>query len=366
MVRFHVVNSVKGGCGKSTFSLYLANYLSAQNHSVVIIDLDIGGSTWYRGFKSYLVNSTAKPSIKVNNGNSENNTPKEEIKFINDLLYEYEKNFKKEHVFRLSVEDDKKIAPKTGDISTEHRIINVVMSNPEEAACIRDEALDLLECAIYNLVDEIATNTYPHNPKATVDIIFDMPPGYEEHSERILMHALMDLGSNLYKNYTRKKEKGEFTNPVYLYMLSGVKQSSLEANIQYVKRFYKNPSYSMDIGILKPENIFFILNDLDASFQQYVMVEEKVKSPQNAAFTLTENISSSEKIGGESIKVRFVNHIPIMLSNQSFINIITSRNDTNPTSYKLVDTLGGFKDLFKTMEHIANNDEEKDSYESKS
>lgn len=364
MVRFHVVNSVKGGCGKSTFSLYLANYLSAQNHSVMIIDLDIGGSTWYRGFKSYLVNSTAKPSVKGNNGNTGNNTPKEEIKFINDLLYEYEKNFKKEHVFKLGVEDNI-VAPKTGAISKEHRIINVVMSNPEEAACIHDEALDLLECTIYNLVDEIATNTYPHNPKATVDIIFDMPPGYEEHSERILMHALMDLGSNLYKNYTRKKRKGVFINPVYLYMLSGVKQSSLEASIQYVKRFYKNPSYSMDVSILNLKNIFFILNDIDLSFQMYVDTMKSTISLQDAGKKLTDNILNSEKINGESIQVKLINHIPIKISNQSYINIITSRDDPNPTSYMLVDAQGGFKDLFKTMKHIAN-DEEKDSHESKS
>ena len=88
MVRFHVVNSVKGGCGKSTFSLYLANHLTAMGHKTVIIDLDIGGSTWYRGFKQYLVRSTTEPDET----DKEADFRKEETKFLNDLLYEYEKN----------------------------------------------------------------------------------------------------------------------------------------------------------------------------------------------------------------------------------------------------------------------------------
>ena len=338
MVRFHVVNSVKGGCGKSTFSLYLANFLTEKNHKVVIIDLDIGGSTWYRGFKSYLVNTTAKST--ENKDDIEN----EEIKFLNDLLYEYDKNQFREHVFKVSVDCRE---------SKESSIINVIMTNPKEAACIHDEKLDLLEEAICSLVDEIATNSYPQNPEDKIDIIFDMPPGYEEHSERILMHALMDLGSSLYNKYTSVKKNGEYQNPVYLYMISGVKQAALKANIQYVERFYKKPSYSMDTGVLNNQNTFFVFNDVDASYKEYVKTVIGAASLIKAGKTLTENISGTEKINGGSVQVSIIHHLPIKLTNQGYKNIITSKEDAVSTSYPLIDDEGGFKDLFETMKHLS-------------
>lgn len=342
MVRFHVVNSVKGGCGKSTFSLYLANHLTAMSHKTVIIDLDIGGSTWYRGFKPYLVRDTEEPAAAGKKGDFK----KEETKFLNDLLYEYKKNKTREHVFKLRVLDAAKNA---------ERNIDVVMTNPEKAACIRDEELDLLESAICSLVDEIAANTYSTDSNKTVDIIFDMPPGYEEHSEHILMHALMDLGSNLYKKYTSKKTKdGEFINPIYLYMISGVKQAALNANIRYVKRFYKKPSYSMNPDVLKTKRIFFIFNDVDMSFQAYVDALKGAVLLKDAGKRLTDKISKNESISGDSIQLSIINHIPILLSNQGYKDIITASGQTNPPKYyTLVEAEGGFHEFLESAEHLA-------------
>lgn len=343
MVRFHVVNSVKGGCGKSTFSLYLANHLTAMEHKTVIIDLDIGGSTWYRGFKQYLVR---RSTTELEEMDKKTDFRKEETKFLNDLLYEYEKNKTREHVFKLRVFD---VAKNT------KRDINVIMTDPEEAACIRDEELDLLEDAIISLVDEIAVNTYPRNPDDVIDLIFDMPPGYEEHSEHILMHALMDLRSNLYKRYTSKKTKnGELENPIYLYMISGVKQAALKANIQYVERFYKKSSYSMDIDVLKTGNIFFIFNDVDMSFQAFVDTLTGAVPLKEAGEKLTDNVSKTESINGDSIQLSIINHIPILLSNQGYKDIITSTKESNPPKfYTLVEVEGGFHDFLETAKHLA-------------
>lgn len=342
MVRFHVVNSVKGGCGKSTFSLYLANHLTAMDHKTVIIDLDIGGSTWYRGFKQYLVRSTAEPDET----GKETDFRKEETKFLNDLLFEYEKNKTREHEFKIKILDEAKNA---------ERNINVIMTNPEEAACIRDEELDLLEDAIFSLVDEIAVNTYPYNRDDVIDFVFDMPPGYEEQSEHILMHALMDLGSNLYKKYTSKiTKKGKLENPIYLYMISGVKQSALKANIQYVERFYKKPSYSMDTSVLKTENVFFLFNDVDMSFQAFVDTLNGAVPQRIAGKRLTDNISKTESINGDSIQLGIINHIPILLSNQGYKDIITYTEEANPPKYyTLVEAEGGFHDYLKSAKHLA-------------
>lgn len=346
MVRFHVVNSVKGGCGKSTFSLYLANYLIEKNHKVVIIDLDIGGSTWYREFESYLVNT----SVESNANNNMVDTRKVNIKFLNELLYEDEFNRASEHVFKLRIQE-KYYAANHADMN-QKKIVNIVMTNPEKATCIRDEELDLLEGTICNLVDEIAEKSYVDDFNNTIDVIFDMPPGYEEHSERILMHALMDLGSNLHKYYTSLKKDNLYQNPVYLYMISGVKQASLKANIQYVERFYNTPSYSMDIGVLNTDNVFFILNDVDASFDQYIKAHGGHISLQNAGKELIENIMLSERINNTAIQAFFVKHINIQMSHQAYINILTNAEERESSTYVLIDEIDGFKDRFRTMKHL--------------
>ena len=390
MVRFHVVNSVKGGCGKSTFSLYLANYLTAQEHRVVIIGLDIGGSTWYRDFSPYLVNETEKSG---ENGKDVDYSI-EETKFLNDLFYEYEKNKTKKHIFKLKITDavikqvpntdnqdsedhDKQInesknqaagvkVKKTGNenqtdeeektkyeiIEGEKRTLNVIMNDPKRASCIRDEELDLLEETICSLVDEIATNTYPPDSEKILDFVFDMPPGYEEHSEHILMHALMDFGSNLYEKYTGKKdEDGKYTNPVYLYMISCVKRSALDANIQYVERLFHSPSYSMDVDVLNAKNIFFILNDADALFSQFIEMDKL--SPQNEGKTLTKTVKETYKINQTRIQVYFIRHIFIQTAKLTYNDYINPKAGKPSSHYQLIEETDGFKDSLNEMKHLA-------------
>lgn len=46
----HVVNSVKGGSGKSTFSLLLADHFVRNHEEAYVIDLDLCGTSWYSDF----------------------------------------------------------------------------------------------------------------------------------------------------------------------------------------------------------------------------------------------------------------------------------------------------------------------------
>ena len=49
---FHIVNSIKGGSGKSTVSFFLADHFNKREDcKAVIIDLDINGSSWINDHK---------------------------------------------------------------------------------------------------------------------------------------------------------------------------------------------------------------------------------------------------------------------------------------------------------------------------
>ena len=245
MLRIHIMNSVKGGSGKSTFSLYLANYLKTNDYNPVIIDLDVCGSTWFSNNESYIQN--AKNCI-----------------FLNDLFYNYEQKSKKEHIFKLNISNN-------GNPD----VLKVIMADPKKLSSMKDETLDLLENTVIQLVDELINPKYQtvHDKEKVTDIIFDMPPGYEKHSEQIIKHMIMDLESGLNQKFYSKKSfcrvngmqvYKQVDSPylVYYYMLSNFNEAAYTANLQYLKNFFVYPNYSQNNNIMDKTLITFILNDV--------------------------------------------------------------------------------------------------------
>lgn len=232
MLRIHIMNSVKGGSGKSTFSLYLANYLKTKGYNPVIIDLDVCGSTWFSNNESYI--QDAKNCI-----------------FLNDLFYNYEQKSKKEHIFTLNISNN-----------GNKDVLKVIMADPKKLSSMKDETLDLLENTVIQLVDELINPKYQtvHDKENTTDIIFDMPPGYEKHSEQIIRHLIMDIESKMKMEYT-----------LYLYMISNVNVATFNSNLRYTNNLFVNPSYSMDTSRIPTENIVFVLNDINSSITQNLM-----------------------------------------------------------------------------------------------
>lgn len=236
MFTIHVVNSVKGGCGKSTFCLFLENYLIEKSISgkkdikPIIIDLDLCGSTWYRNNKAFIKN-------KSNN-----------VKFLNDLIDDFNRYVKQEHIFKL-----KEKILEFDDVTKEERELDFILADPDRAGRIKDEEIDLFENSIYKLIKSLVDS-------GKTDIIFDMPPGYEEYTERIVKHLLFDLSSPLYKEYidiTTNKTKYD----VKIYMLSCL-DGAIISNIKYINDFYTESSYSTATENLKFGDIQFIINDV--------------------------------------------------------------------------------------------------------
>ena len=319
MLNFHVVNSVKGGCGKTTVSLYLANYLRKQaNRYPVIIDLDICGSTWYSNNINY---------IKDNDKGS--------ITFLNDLFYNFEKNSGKNYLTGLNVKDDSE----TDELLKQ---LKVVMVAPDKLTSMDDETLDIIENTIFQLVYQLSSTQYNaegKREKEITDIIFDLPPGYEKHSERTVRHLLMNLRSPLYKKLNDLKYE------IYLYMVSTLNQAAFNANLKYVYNLFENPQYSMDNSILKKKNIIFILNDINDILSNLTRANPGYKK------LLKDNLESKKDKDFSECKecqVEILQHIVFEYEIEKLSNIIKDEDDSLDFSlqFKNKDT-EPFENIFK-------------------
>jgi len=96
-IGIYIVNSVKGGSGKSTVSLQLARYLQEKEKRVpVIIDLDLCGSTWSRTY-GHALKQNDKQLIE----DGKNDYDSDEFVFIQNMLYNADKYLKKDYCFDL-------------------------------------------------------------------------------------------------------------------------------------------------------------------------------------------------------------------------------------------------------------------------
>jgi len=332
MFRIHVVNSVKGGCGKSTFSLFMADYLSRNKINNVIIDLDICGSSWYLSNKSFL-------------------EKKEKCSFLTDLILDYKGNIIRDHVFKVRTGEDADHLEPT---------IHVVMSDPQKAGIINEEEVDLFESTVLQLIKSFQGITdYEYLKEKDIskveepvaDIILDMPPGYETHSERILKHLLIDLNSELYLDYFKKKDSRSIYNnksqkgyEIYLYMLSGVDRAKLEPNIYYINNLYKGLTYSTDITVFNPKRIFYIINNVDNP-----QIDNK-SSEKNSVSELIKNnaksiISKKAKYDYKIPSVYYIPHIDFTFAMNKFNASV--KPDYTPDDFLVIEK--NEKEIFKLI-----------------
>lgn len=294
MLRIHVVNSIKGGCGKSTICLLLADYLNQQGLSPLIIDIDLCGTSWYKNYEKFL----------------DENFSKENYCFINDLIENFTESLKGRYIANIKTKYD----------AIPVKDIKICMADPERNTHIEEVELDLFENAIYKLIMDCCAekgkmkteNGVPED----IDVILDMPPGYEAHAERIVNHLLLDVNSPLY----RKIKEDDINYRILLYMVTGLSDSGIKFNIEYVKKLVLNQSISSDVSTcLKKNNILFILNDSTHKLEQNegsnlaTMIdnigEHKINSELNNAF---------ENNNEDKITIKFLEHISIKRDITSF------------------------------------------------
>lgn len=220
-VFFDVINSVKGGSGKSTFSLLLAGYHALRNSvRSYVVDLDIRGTSWEKNYADYI---TTQSPENLNDDISLSNIAEadyEKYPFIDKLLWNFEKY--KTEPFWSNI----KVRTSVSTVSS----INLCLGRAEYGSSIDQLEVDLFEntvCQmIVNELDKVSSKDLDE-----IHFIFDMPPSYEVHAERILKHLLTSLNSTLY----RKDPFNGFDNYIInLFMVSALSPAHIEQNNIYI------------------------------------------------------------------------------------------------------------------------------------
>lgn len=267
-VIFHVINSIKGGCGKSTFSLLLADYYQNKeddNQEAYIIDLDWYGTSWLKNYGGYI----DKDNNKIN--------------YINNLMFNFAEVSKSDFIQKINMDHVDE-----SDKVTSSGYINICMANPEDVV-LNDVEQDLFENTVYNVIKKIIENS---NSEKQLHIILDMPPSYEKYSDRILNHLLLDKTSSLYRDFLHGSFKnivGDNMYEIRLYMIAALSIAHIELNKEFLTNFVRNRSFSSLFSKFNDgENlkVFFIVNDPNLVLDESVLplleqFDEKINGTLN-------------------------------------------------------------------------------------
>ena len=216
--KVHIVNSVKGGSGKSTFSMLLADHFVRNGEDAYVIDLDLCGTSWYSDFKGFW--------------------QEEPRKFIQDLMYSpCEKGFATDVWAKLKVTSKDELG------EYDNRQINVCISAQDQNERLCDTPdVELLEHITYHLITEALTENGEKG--GGIHFILDLPPSHEAAAEQICHRLFFDNNSLLNQN---EDYCGKFY--INLYMMTPLDQiSAWEKNQTYVHDLiYGQRKYSSTI-----------------------------------------------------------------------------------------------------------------------
>lgn len=280
---FDVVNSVKGGSGKSTFSLLLAAYYNSTPGTVAyVLDLDLRGTSWEKNYGQYMstpffeTKSTEKRDSLWNYGkawiekervqksedeplseddkayNKDIRTKKDNYRkypFINALMWDFghfqSGNFWTEIPFKMGSRDG---------------VIKLCPARTSNGEKVEQIEVDIFEHTIYQLICHILDAHRDNDGLKEVHIILDMPPSYEKHAEAVLKHLLANEESDLFQR--AKKSKNQFSvhqndatkyylpYEIRLYMMCARNPAHIEQNGAYLYHWLEKRKYSDTIMAL--------------------------------------------------------------------------------------------------------------------
>lgn len=277
---FDVINSVKGGSGKSTFALGLAYYLiwSETKTKVFIIDLDLRGSSWAIKYKNYIT----KDNEGLWDEKNYRNYP-----FINRLVTRYD-HFEGSNLWSH-------IDTKTED-KEDSRCFYLCPADDQYDERIDEIEIDMFEHMIYRLIKNGLKEEQEKYEE--IHFILDMPPSYESHAERILKHLLTSINSNLYQNKFLSGNNDSFdAYIVRVFMMAAISQDHIVQNNHYIDQWIAQRSYSSAIiSLLEQKRLVIqpILNDVtNITTENEEIVDTAKKGGTDGIEKIREELSKS-------------------------------------------------------------------------
>ena len=221
-IRFHfdVVNSVKGGSGKSFFSLQLAAFHALNDRAAYIIDLDLRGTSWEMNYGRYI----APPDLSKGKTILEWEATGHKYPYIDRLMWHYE------DYASCGIWSTIKVENSDGKKST----VSLCIAKTGNYHDVDRLEEDLFENTIFQII--MGIRTAEENKDRDVHIILDMPPSYERHAERVLTHLLLSTNSPF--------EGKDFDYITTLFMMETLAPAHFVQNALYIQRLFKDRQYS--------------------------------------------------------------------------------------------------------------------------
>lgn len=208
-MKIHIVDSVKGGSGKSTFSLKLCCALQNQEDTKpCIIDLDFLGTSWKHICENCIVNNKYKKGKK--------------FVFLNDLVKDFEYYINTQFIQKIQI--NAKLNPK----SNKDLVIDVVFCDPspkaKKAYKITDnEYVPDISYDVFH--DEFMALLHYMNDEGYTDVILDMPPNSDPYSDKIL-HTCFKINRQF-----------AFVKNASLYMVSSINLAHIKSTLDWYLDF---------------------------------------------------------------------------------------------------------------------------------
>ena len=233
--RFHfdVVNSVKGGSGKSFFALQLAAYHTLKGRAAYIIDLDLRGTSWETNYGKYIIppDPTKGKTIEAWE------TGGHDYPYIDRLMWHYE-NYKSSGIWsKIKVQQFNNPVPDNYGESNHEVLLCFAETGNHRKVDLLEE--DLFENTIFQIIRDIRIDE--EKTDRDVHIILDMPPSYEKHAERILSHLLLSTNSPF------EDMDEAFCYSITLFMMSTIAPAHFMQNALYVRSLFEDRQFSSKI-----------------------------------------------------------------------------------------------------------------------
>ncbi len=226
--KVHIVNSVKGGSGKSTFSLLLADHFVRNGEDAYVIDLDLCGTSWYSDFRCCW--------------------DKPEPQCIQNLMYSpCDGGFAPDVWTKLNV------TSKAESVQDDDRQINVCISakDQNERLCDMPDA-ELLEHVVFHLIQDVLKRPPREEIPGLSDTFEVLLEAYREtnviHNMQQLIQTKRRATQRTFWGQARKlfedreKEILDIADPLRAECIKGFKEN-----------FFDLSKYEADVNKLKKE-----------------------------------------------------------------------------------------------------------------